>query len=448
MMEVSVKLLILVFSLVINVLSSPIDFFWAGDAYNYTELVSLGLPEGVHVDNAFKSSVRFKGLPPIIPYPLNTQKTLKTGEIPQYVIDYSPVVHLYSEEKYLPYDIKEYVKNFHAEFEDGTKLLNGKTLNINDLSKLSNIFENPIFLTSNSDFDNDPDWITGVENKPNIYNGKLEHSPAILIVVDKGNGWVDAFWFYFYSFNLGPFVMGVGPFGNHVGDWEHSLVRFYNGKPYIVWMSAHGGGNAYFYDHMEKLESDINRPVLFSARGTHANYASVGQHAHDLPYSILSDFTDRGLLWDPSKNYLAYTAEFNPIKGINVTYANGSIPNRERDEYGDWLNFRGYWGNKQLPGSDKRQVWSPFGWKYINGPAGPLNKNLDRVSPCQRAKWWNFWGGCNVRVYVKMGNGIESEGNNGCGNFFKKVKPFYLKKILELITYGGGLCWILDLIYG
>ena len=85
-------------------------------------------------------------------------------------------------------------------------------------------------MTANEDFDLDPEWITGLKNKPLLRNGEIKDAPATLIVVDKGNGWVDAFWFYFYSFNLGPFVMGSGPYGNHVGDWEHSLVRFYQGK--------------------------------------------------------------------------------------------------------------------------------------------------------------------------------------------------------------------------
>ena len=51
-----------------------------------------------------------------------------------------------------------------------------------------------------------------VKNKPSLINGEIKDAPATLIVVDKGNGWVDAFWFYFYSFNLGPYVMGQGPY--------------------------------------------------------------------------------------------------------------------------------------------------------------------------------------------------------------------------------------------
>ena len=106
------------------------------------------------------------------------------------------------------------------------------------------------FLTSLDDFDKDPSWLLGHE--PNYGSGEIAKAPAILIVVDKGNGWVDAYWFYFYAFNLGPFIMGYGPWGNHVGDWEHTLVRFFQGEPQYLWMSAHSGGGYYEFSALEK----------------------------------------------------------------------------------------------------------------------------------------------------------------------------------------------------
>ncbi|KAG7872511.1 hypothetical protein KL938_005335 [Ogataea parapolymorpha] len=384
-----------------------------------------------------------KSLPPLKAWPDPHERTLKPGHVPAYVIDYAPLVYLYSEERYMPYNIAEFVTHFHAELANGTKLDQfGPSLNLSALEALQGYHSpvNPVFMTANEDFDKDPGWITGAKNRPNFYTGELPDVPATLIVVDKGNGWVDAYWFYFYSFNEGPYVMGTGPFGDHVGDWEHSLVRFYKGEPVIVWMSAHGGGGAYFYTNLEKLDQ---HPVIFAARGTHANYASTGQHAHDLPYSILSDFTDRGPLWNPSLNFLAYTYD-----GETVEYANGSHPGRE-EQLGNWLHFMGYWGDKKLPPSDPRQRWSPFEWKYIDGPCGPLCKNLLRTSPCQRAKWWNFWNGCNVRRYIKYGNGyFESEGNNSCGNLYNKIRPRILQKLVKTLTFGGYFCWIMDVIYG
>ncbi|ODV76981.1 uncharacterized protein CANTADRAFT_27407 [Suhomyces tanzawaensis NRRL Y-17324] len=387
----------------------------------------------------------FRDLPPIIHMPTKEEKTLEDGVLPHYVIDYAPLVHLYSEEAYLPYDIKKFVSHFHAEYDNGTVVPGGEgSLN---LTRLANLPKVPnIYLTANSDFDSDPEWITGYKNKPDLINGEIKDAPATLIMVDKGNGWVDAFWFYFYSFNLGPFVMEHGPYGNHVGDWEHSLVRFYKGTPVIVWMSAHGGGGAYYYHNLEKYSLEPLHPVIFSARGTHANYVSVGQHPHDLPYAILSDFTDRGPLWNPTKNYLGYTYDGEFVYPVENN-SNAKHVGREL-EYDNWLSFPGHWGDKQIPDSDPRQR-NLFigGYKYIDGPTGPLTKNLLRLQTCERNKWWNFWKGCNVRENIKWGIGVESEGYN-CGTVFTRVRPAWLRKMLQKVTWGGGFCFIVDILYG
>ncbi|EGW35713.1 uncharacterized protein SPAPADRAFT_58911 [Spathaspora passalidarum NRRL Y-27907] len=423
----------------------PLSSFNVQETTNYI-LNAINDPQKeIQIENILKNPLVYKDYPPIVSLPKKDQRTLKDGEIPDYVLKYSPLVHLYSEERYLPYDIQKFVTNFHVTYKNGT-IIPGteEDMTLEKLSKLPKHSE--IFLTSNSDFDKNPEWITGFKNKPNLINGEIKDAPAVLITVDKGNGWVDSYWFYFYSFNLGPFVMGQGPYGNHVGDWEHSLVRFYKGEPIIVWMSAHGGGGAFYYKNLEKYSLDEKHPIIFSARGTHANYPSVGQYPHDLPYGILSDFTDRGPLWNPSKNYLGYTYDGKHVFPT-TNHSNPKQAGREW-QYGNWLSYTGHWGDQQLPDDDPRQVYSFIGgYKYIDGPMGPLMKNLLRLKPCERAKWWNFWSGCNVRQNIKWGVGIESEGYN-CGNLFINVRPTWLKSGLQRVTWGGGFCYIIDLIYG
>lgn len=380
-------------------------------------------------------------LPPINPNPLPQERTLKDGEIPRYCIDFAPLVHLYSEERYMPYDIASFVENFKATWGNGSVI--AENVSIDTLGDLPN--SDDVYLTLLTDFDADPDWITGKHNHPSLIDGLIKEAPATLVVVDKGNGWVDAFWFYFYLFNLGPYVMGAGPYGNHVGDWEHSLVRFYNGKPQIVWMLAHGGGAAFKYEAMEKYAIDQRHPIIFSATGTHANYALVGQFPHDLPYNILCDFTDRGELWNPSRNYLGYTFD-----GINVFYAqnwNRQHQGREK-KYGHWLKFSGHWGDAEIPMSDPRQKYNFIGGhKYIDGPTGPLLKNLLRSVPCERHKWWNVFGVCRIRHNLHFGIGVELEGYN-CGAIFDWVRPRWLKLVLDKLTWGGVLCFVADLIGG
>lgn len=332
-------------------------------------------------------------------------------------------------------------KNYSAELTPSNLYTQGQIARAE-----ANRSEAELFLTSKDQWEPEPgpDWLTKYKtNNPNLWTNKIENAEAILIVVDKPElDLIDAFWFYFYPFNLGPFVMGHGPFGNHIGDWEHSLVRFNRSteKPELVWMSAHGGGAAYTFDSLLELETHSSRPVLFSARGTHAQYTSSGRHSHDIPWHMLSDFTDKGELWDPASNYIAYT--FN---GSVVHPANGTEPQREQ-RYGDWLLFDGHWGNQKLDKSDSRQQWSPFEWKLIDGPTGPLFKNLERESPCQRFKWWNYANSCHVRKRVTAGEGIEADAS-GCEAVIGKF-PGFFRPLASLILTGGYLCFWIDRLLG
>ena len=70
-------------------------------------------------------------------------------------------------------------------------------------------------------------------------------------------------------FAMASSVLGLR-FGNHVGDWEHTMVRFIDGVPDTVYYSEHSSGAAYKYSAVEKIG---DRPVSYTATGTHANYA-------------------------------------------------------------------------------------------------------------------------------------------------------------------------------
>ena len=204
-------------------------------------------------------------------------------EIPQYVLDYAPLVHLYSEEQFWPCDIKEHL--FHVTPELNYTPIQGlPQLNLTNLDQLNQFEEGRhVFLTSNDNVEDRPDWLSGQINIPDDYTDDAEfdsprsqltrdksseqrhggHSdaPAVLLTVDKGDGIVDAFWFFFYSYNLGNLVFNIR-FGNHIGDWEHTLIRFEHGKPKIVFVSEHFFGSAYNYSAVEKIENRV-RTTLY-----------------------------------------------------------------------------------------------------------------------------------------------------------------------------------------
>ncbi|KAJ5474990.1 hypothetical protein N7539_008056 [Penicillium diatomitis] len=201
--------------------------------------------------------------------------------------------------------------------------------------------------------------------------GGRSEAPAILLVMDKGNGVVDAFWFYFYSFNLGNTVVNVR-FGNHVGDWEHCLVRFHNGQPKALFFSAHTAGEAFRYEAVEKIGK---RPVIYSASGSHAMYAHPGIHEYVLPWGLLHDVTDQGPLWDPVLNSKSYTYDVDNDK-LRSSTANPEAPT-------EWFYFRGRWGDKFYPLDDPRQYRFAGQYHWVNGPTGPRFKHLDRNKVCQ-----------------------------------------------------------------
>jgi Vacuolar protein sorting-associated protein 62 len=358
------------------------------------------------------------------------EQTLR--EIPDYVFEHAPLVHLFSGEQFWPCDIAEHL--YHV-----TPTLNYTPLpskwdhptlqNLDDLNRWEH--GRYVFLTSNDNVEERPEWLEGEKNIPvpppqqeylseedlihtpgrtytegvkqsvedlkewfqtgehsddethtdlkreaksksaqQTMRGGRSDAPAVLIVVNKGQGIVDAFWFFFYSFNLGNVVFNIR-FGNHVGDWEHVAIRFHNSQPKAVFFSEHSFGSAYSFDAVEKIGK---RPVIYSALGTHAMYATPGLHPYILPWGILHDETDEGPLWDPILNSHAFTYDYknDTLRSSNLT-PEAPI---------GWFHYAGHWGDKFYPLSDKRQYRFAGQYHYVNGPLGPKFKNLARKKIC------------------------------------------------------------------
>ena len=119
----------------------------------------------------------------------------------------------------------------------------------------------------------------------------------------------------------------------------------------------------------------MGQPVVYSAVGTHAMYATPGTHPYILPLGVLHDETDRGPLWDPALNTFTYT--YNPVTDTL------SASNRTPDAPIPWFYFAGKWGDKFYPLNDDRQYGFAGEYHYVNGPLGPRFKNLGRRKVCQ-----------------------------------------------------------------
>ena len=231
-----------------------------------------------------------------------------------------------------------------------------------------------VYLTSDVDITTNPSWLNGVAPDS---TGKTNGATSCAVIVnDHGSGQVDAFYMYFYAYNQGTMVLGQ-EIGDHVGDWEHNMIRFSNGVPQAVWYSQHSNGEAFTYDCLEK---NGVRPVVYSAKGSHANYAITGTHDHtipdlNLPVGPVEDHCDQGKLWDPILN--AYFHSYNVNTNTYTPY-DSSYPT-------NWLYYKGQWGDQQYPLSDPRQkeiLGISATAKYTGGPTGPEDKQLNRTQVC------------------------------------------------------------------
>lgn len=95
----------------------------------------------------------------------------------------------------------------------------------------------------------------------------------------------------------------------------------------------------------------------------------------NLPDGPVKDQCDKGPLWDPTLS--AYIYSYDSSANTFTAYDGVSPTN--------WLSFTGKWGDQQYPDSDPRQK-KDFGIgataKYVSGPTGPIDKQLNRQDVC------------------------------------------------------------------
>ncbi|PHH62209.1 hypothetical protein CDD81_7336 [Ophiocordyceps australis] len=390
-------------------------------------------------------------------------------DVPDYVVKHAPLVHLYSGEEFWPSDIQEHLQ--HMEVQIDNAVYNDSTAwSLDNLAQL-NRRRGSLSLHSRDDVESRPAWLHSRQNTPSDFPShagghahapKLgsaddapaggepttwfdvdkhhrlhrivpprsarkkppgpapgqprvfgrghkpdaagySRAPAVLVLVDKGSGIVDAFWFFFYSYNLGQTVLGIR-FGNHVGDWEHCMMRFEHGVPRGIYFSEHEGGQAYAWEAVEKRGQ---RPVIYSALGSHAMYALPGNHAYILPFGLLKDVTDKGPLWDPALNNYAYHYDATRDHDAPQSHDINTDPLQGHDKHDwqraeqhshshsltpaaknpnaptSWFHYRGHWGDELYLLADPRQ-WRLFGqYHYVTGPTGPKFKQLARSKLCR-----------------------------------------------------------------
>lgn len=300
---------------------------------------------------------------------VHTRAVQTSGDLPLYALTYAPIIHLWSKEDFWPSDPAIHLRHVTAKNDDWTNDTAAP-----DPLTLANLdypgsSENT-YLTGNDNVETEPEWLRSTYGKPHY---RKSAAPSAIIAVDKseliGPGYVDIFYPFFYSYNRGNRYNG-SVYGDHVGDWESIMIRFLNGEPQAIHYSQHSDGPAYTYAAAPKYSL---RPIAYSAGGSHANYATVGQHNHTANFGYLTDHADAGPIWDVTLNYRAYW----------YSTATGFVQATGNNVSGAWLDFTGHWGDKQYPDSDPRQHSLQGQYRYTSGPPGPVGHNLMRTTLCQ-----------------------------------------------------------------
>lgn len=182
--------------------------------------------------------------------------------VPGYVVQYAPIVFIHSEDPYKPSDIATQLVNTKPEVD--FEVVGDQPLTLDNLSSLNNLGGKDVYLTSNVKATQNPDYFLGV--LPDS-DGRTDGAVSCAIIVnDHGDSTVDAFYFYFYAFDHGALNIG-----NHVGDWEHSMIRFDNGTPSALWYSQHSNGQAFEYGTVDKYNG-----------GDRVSYMRIGSEAKSL----------------------------------------------------------------------------------------------------------------------------------------------------------------------
>jgi hypothetical protein len=355
----------------------------------------------------------------------------------------APILSFHPDEKYLTYNVPDYLQNVQLYGSRGT-LLAQPPLTPQNL---------PMGSASAGTYLNIPadrQWIeAGDLQKTKIYAHALKWSHDVFSGVDFQ-------YFFFYPYNGKGFISirfpGIPendieiPAGAHQGDWESIIVRTdTDGNVIGIYCNQHGSGQWYLPG---QLQWQGGHPIIYVARSGHPSFDSVGHfptHGGDFTFKFfgltvgvqLDNVTGRGRQLP--------TADLAEL--VATSYFDGT---QVREPW--WLNYLGRFGQVVFADKDKEETSailagvlgvampSPIARRFADAITAQIFSILGDIEPdgpeAPKAKgWWN-----TIRDDGPWANVSRSwSGNQKISSLPGHIDP-RSRDNLALAPFGDALC--------
>lgn len=282
----------------------------------------------------------------------------------QVIAQYTPVLHLHEDERYLPCSVEWYFERSQLWLEEPvdneppkrTLLLDRGKVNASQLLEVQQ---------------HHPQRQLHLEIEPlarsGMQQGELDEVPLYVVVKEVLNKQahveaVEINYLTFYAFN-GPYTIGVPPFsfdaGAHDGDWEHFTVRLDAEAANMVgcYYHAHRPQDGQWLPADCMPKSETGQPIAYVAVGAHGLYTGPGVHRR--AWFAVNDYcSNKGPVWRAKNCTLMEPVMQVPSRGTNLqesflstkTAAPADGPPVHVDLRGvDWLKFKGNFGSSAAP---------------------------------------------------------------------------------------------------
>ncbi|EKV18985.1 hypothetical protein PDIG_04820 [Penicillium digitatum PHI26] len=122
-----------------------------------------------------------------------------TSDVLPYALEYAPLVWLHSQEIYLPSDNQQQLDHTRPNVNWTTVEGVESPLTLNNLDTLNYMGNSSVYLTSLGGIEANPEpsWFRDIRPDSQWRTGN--GTGSVMIIADRGNETVDAFYFYFYA---------------------------------------------------------------------------------------------------------------------------------------------------------------------------------------------------------------------------------------------------------